>query len=62
MPAKGPGVPACNPLYGKSASWKKLRFIPSCAMSGTPCGDGAGNLAYPQSNHALITNKMEITK
>ncbi|WP_218584501.1 hypothetical protein, partial [Pseudomonas sp. CM25] len=47
-PAKGPDLPACNPLYGKSVPWKKQRFIPSCAKSGISGDDGAENLAYPQ--------------
>ncbi|GLO42590.1 hypothetical protein PPUN15366_42370 [Pseudomonas putida] len=61
-PAKGPDLLTCNPLYGKSISWKKQRFIPSCAKSGISRDDGAGNLAYPQSSQHLAEHKKEITK
>jgi hypothetical protein len=56
-PAKGPNLPACNPLYGKSEAWKKQRFIPSCAKSGISRDDGVGIVAYPQSSRHLAQIK-----
>ncbi|MCX9138838.1 hypothetical protein OO257_20225, partial [Pseudomonas sp. DCB_PUT] len=61
-PAKGPGLPTCDPLYGKSAPWKKQRFIPSCAKSGISRDDVASILAYPQSSQHLTQIKKGITK
>ncbi|MEN5143787.1 hypothetical protein ABE451_23895, partial [Pseudomonas juntendi] len=62
VPAKGPGLPTCDPLYGKSVPWKKQRFIPSCAKSGISGDDGAGNLAYPQSSKHLAKIQKGIIK
>jgi hypothetical protein len=61
-PAKKPGLPTCNPLYGKSDPWKKQRFIPSCAKSGISRDDGVGIVAYPQSSQHLAKSKKGITK
>ncbi|MDH2188212.1 hypothetical protein N5K35_31580, partial [Pseudomonas sp. GD03651] len=61
-PAKGPGLPTCDPLYGKSVPWKKQRFIPSCAKSGISRDDGVSILAYPQSRQHLAQIKKGITK
>ncbi|PLP86735.1 hypothetical protein CXG50_10125 [Pseudomonas plecoglossicida] len=58
-PAKGPDLPTCNSLYGKSIPWKKQRFIPSCAKSGISRDDGAGNLAYPQCSQHLAKTKRK---
>jgi hypothetical protein len=46
----------------QSASWKKQRFIPSCAKSGISRDDVASILAYPQSSQNPERLKIDITK
>ncbi|WP_167271663.1 hypothetical protein [Pantoea sp. Tr-811] len=56
----GPAI--CNPLYGKSAPWKKQRFIPRCTKPGISRDDAGSILAYPQSSHRLTNALKSITK